>query len=114
MSSLCQAIPCEVSRHTDPDDCFLVAPLELVTIARAAGLQLMGASEAVPEAPSTSGLLVSLPNGAVRELPPGWVGVWARAEEPPSGPWVPLPPVALDAPGALGRALELQNMLSAN
>lgn len=97
--------PDEASRHTDPDDCFLVAPLGLVTIARTAGLQPVGTSEAVPEPPPASGLLVSLPNGAVQELPPGWVGVWARAEEPPPGPWVPLPPVALDAPGALGRAL---------
>ncbi|HEY7496481.1 MAG TPA: HD domain-containing phosphohydrolase [Candidatus Tectomicrobia bacterium] len=89
----------------DTEDCCLVAPPEVVHIARAAGLPLAEVAEAVPEPPPTSGLLVSLPNGVVQALPPGWVGVWARAEEPPPGSWISLPPIALDAPGALRRAL---------
>src|SRR5262245_16233894 len=93
------------SSGIDTEGCFLVAPPEVVHIARAAGLPLAGAVEAIPAPSPTSGLLVSLPNGVIQALPPGWIGVWARAEEPPPGPWIPLPPIALAAPGALRRAL---------
>jgi hypothetical protein len=85
--------------------CYLVAPLEIETIAHQAGLDVAQTTVSLSEPVQTSGILVCLPHTPVRVLPPGWAGVWARDEAPPPGPWVPLPAEMAANAGALGRAL---------
>jgi hypothetical protein len=85
--------------------CYLVAPLEIETIAYQAGLEIAQTTASLSEPVQTSGILVCLPHTPVRALPPGWAGVWARDEELPPGPWVPLPPMMAANARALGRAL---------
>jgi HD-GYP domain-containing protein (c-di-GMP phosphodiesterase class II) len=92
-------------REVDTSTCFLVAPAWVEAVACAVGLQLTGIDTDLPEPPSAHGILVVLPHTPMHVLPPGWTGVWAHAEEPPAGPWVPLPPDAAGDPQALGRAL---------
>jgi HD-GYP domain-containing protein (c-di-GMP phosphodiesterase class II) len=94
----------------DIASCFLVAPAEMEILAREAGLMLVGIAAELPEPPPTQGILVCLPHTSVCSLLPGWTGVWARLEAPPSGPWVPLPPDSVDDPQALRRALRTAEM----
>ncbi len=85
--------------------CYLVAPLEIEMIANQAGIEVAGTTLGLSDPIQTSGILVCLPHTPVRSLPPGWTGVWARGEELPSGPWVPLSPEVAGNSQALGRAL---------
>lgn len=94
-----------LANEQERDGCYLVAPLEIETIAHQAGLAIARTSASLSEPAQMSGILVCLPHTPVRALPPGWAGVWARDEEPPPGPWVPLPAAMAANAGALGRAL---------
>jgi HD-GYP domain-containing protein (c-di-GMP phosphodiesterase class II) len=87
------------------EDCDLVAPLEIATIAQQAGLEIVQTTARLSEPVQASGILVCLPHTPIRTLPPGWAGVWAREEPLPAGPWVPLPPEMAANASALGRAL---------
>lgn len=90
--------------------CFLVVPEGVDIIACDIGLQCVGMATALPEPPPASGILVCCADTEAQSLPPGWVGVWARAETPPPGAWVPLPPEAATDTQALGRALQTADM----
>ena len=106
MSTTRDAVPNRL--YHDPRNtnrCYLVAPLEIETVANQAGIEVAGTTLGLSDPIQTSGILVCLPHTPVRSLPPGWTGVWARGEEPPSGPWVPLPPEVAGNSQALGRAL---------
>ena len=86
-------------------ECLLVAPREIAAMACETGLQFAEMASEFPESAPLTGILVCLPQTSLRTLPLGWTGIWARAECPPSGPWVPLPLPCLDHPPSLRRAL---------
>jgi hypothetical protein len=70
------------------------------------GIEFTDVAADLPDSLPASGLFVCLPHSQVRELPLGWVGVWARPEPLPQGPWVPLPVEAVSNLQALRRALQ--------
>ena len=98
MRSIKDGMGQDVESRAEGYACFLVAPVEVVAIALAAGLQVTATAETVPEPPPTSGVLVCLAGYARSQLPAGWTGVWARPDVPPPGAWIPLPAnTSLDA-----------------
>jgi HD-GYP domain-containing protein (c-di-GMP phosphodiesterase class II) len=100
---LVQELPAIEQR--DSNRCYLVAPLEIETIALQTGLEIAETTVGLTDPLQRSGILVCLPHMPMCLLPPGWTGVWARDEPLPSGPWVPLPPEMAGNSQALSRAL---------
>ena len=106
MAALSLMMQKAISRDIDEHDCLLVAPAEAVAVAYTTGLKFTDVAAALPETPGPNGLVVCLPHSTpIDTLPPDWVGVWARVEPPPPGPWVPLPVASLTDTQAFGRAL---------
>lgn len=106
MGAMSLALQCAISDDTDTNDCLLVAPPEAVAIAHTMGIAFTDVAAALPDSPPVSGLFICLPHSQARELPSGWVGIWARPEPLPQGPWVPLPVEAVTDPQALRHALQ--------
>src|SRR5215831_1676632 len=86
--------------------CVLIAPSEVSTALRALNLEYESVVDTLPEPLPASGLMVCVPGMPVYTLPPGWAGVWARPEAPPSGAWIPLPEAAVSDPRSLRQALQ--------
>jgi HD-GYP domain-containing protein (c-di-GMP phosphodiesterase class II) len=93
------------SRISETHDGVLVAAPHVIALARTAGLRPREVAQELPVSPPASGLLVCLPDSPAVMLPPGWVGVWVRDEEPSEAGWIPLPPSAAGDSRALIRAL---------
>lgn len=88
-------------------ECLLVAPPEAVAVAYATGLHFTGIASEVPTCPSSSGIVVCLPQStAIPTLPPHWTGVWARSGPLPTGAWIPLSEAVLSDVQAFGVALK--------
>ena len=105
MRGASEVIPEEAACVAEDYNCFLVAPPEVVQMASTAGLPVRHSAETIPAPPPASGLLVCLAHHTPQHLPPGWAGVWARADVPPPGAWVPLPPHVATDLEALKRAI---------
>ncbi|MDH3601224.1 MAG: GAF domain-containing protein, partial [Candidatus Tectomicrobia bacterium] len=107
MGALSAAMRSAMGANAEQHDCLLVAPPEAVAVAQAIGLLFTDVSPDLPEPPPLNGIVVCLPDTApILTLPSDWAGVWARAEAPPPGPWVPLPVSAISDTEAFGRALQ--------
>jgi HD-GYP domain-containing protein (c-di-GMP phosphodiesterase class II) len=83
----------------------LIVSSEVMAVVHALKLELGSIRDTFPEPLPASGLVLCLPGMPIPPLPSGWAGVWARAESPPVGAWVPLPEVAVTDPQALEQAL---------
>ncbi len=106
MGALSLAMQSDISHSTEEHDCLLVAPPEVVAAAYATGLHFTATCAELPENAPANGIVVYLPHSPlISDLPPDWVGVWARIEPPPPGSWIPLPATALTDIQALGHAL---------
>jgi hypothetical protein len=106
MGAISLTMQCVINDDPGADDCLLVAPPEVVAVACTAGIEFTDVAAELPGSPPASGLFVCLPHSQVCELPPGWVGVWARPEALPQGRWVPLSASAVTHHHAFGPALQ--------
>ncbi|MGE3541526.1 MAG: HD-GYP domain-containing protein [Candidatus Tectimicrobiota bacterium] len=109
MSTMHGTMPQVREQMPDPIACVLVAPGASLATLQASQLAFTHIVATFPEPLPPTGLVLCLPATPLTTLPAGWAGVWARAEAPPAGAWIPLPPLVAQEPQALRQALQAAN-----